>query len=31
MGDKVNARNAAKDAGVPIIPGVILYPQLKNF
>ena len=31
MGDKVNARNAAKDAGVPIIPEVILCLLLKSF
>ena len=31
MGDKVNARNAAKDAGVPIIPGSNTLSSVEDF
>lgn len=31
MGDKVNARNAAKDAGVPIIPGSNTLSSIEEF
>ena len=31
MGDKVNARNAAKDAGVPIIPGSNVLSSVEEF
>ena len=31
MGDKVNARNAAKDAGVPIIPGSNILSSVEEF
>ena len=31
MGDKVNARNAAKDAGVPIIPGSNILSSIEEF
>ena len=31
MGDKVNARNAAKDAGVPIIPGSDVLSSVEEF
>ena len=31
MGDKVNARNAAKDAGVPIIPGSNVLSSIEEF
>ena len=31
MGDKVNARNAAKDAGVPIIPGSKVLSSIEEF
>ena len=31
MGDKVNARNAAKDAGVPIIPGSNTLTSIEEF
>ena len=31
MGDKVNARNAAKDAGVPIIPGSNTLSSVEEF
>ena len=31
MGDKVNARNAAKDAGVPIIPGSSTLSSVEEF